>query len=58
MFKKYDADNSGTLDPQEMTYFFNDLFKSLNINKVVTQEEALQSIRAIDQNFDGGIDRA
>lgn len=36
VFKKYDADNSGTLDPQEMTYFFNDLFKSLNIPKVVT----------------------
>ena len=41
-----------------MTYFFNDLFKRLNINKVVTLEEALQCIRAIDENFDGGIDRA
>jgi hypothetical protein len=36
VFNKYDTDRSGNLDVKEMTFFFNDLFKSLNINKVVT----------------------
>ena len=31
IFGKYDLDNSGTLDSKEMTLFFNDLFKSLNM---------------------------
>ena len=31
VFSKYDTDNSGTLDEEEMTYFFNDLFKILGI---------------------------
>lgn len=35
VFSKYDVDHSGTLDSQEMTYFFNDLFRALNINIIV-----------------------
>ena len=40
-----------------MTLFFNDLFKSLNINVTVTKEQSLEAIRSIDQNYDGGIDK-
>ena len=40
-----------------MTYFFNDLFQSLGINVTVTQQQSLEAIRSIDQNFDGGIDK-
>lgn len=36
IFDKYDTDKSGALDSKEMTSFFNDLFKSLNINIIVT----------------------
>lgn len=41
IFDKYDVDKSGTLDQQEMTKFFNDLFKSLNINVSVNEQQAL-----------------
>lgn len=37
IFDKYDTDSSGTLDEDEMTFFFNDLFKSLNMNIVVNR---------------------
>lgn len=37
IFTKYDIDRSGTLDSQEMTLFFNDLFKSLSINIIVNE---------------------
>jgi EF-hand domain len=36
IFDKYDTDRNGTLDPYEMTLFFNDLFRTLNINQTVT----------------------
>ena len=38
VFDKYDVDKSGTLDTDEMTVFFNDLFKQLNISKTVNKE--------------------
>ena len=41
VFDKYDADKSGTLDQKEMTNFFNELFKSLNINMIVNETQAL-----------------
>ena len=58
IFDKYDLDGNGVLDEQEMTFFFNDLFKSLNINVTVTKEQSLEAIRSIDQNDDGGIDKS
>ena len=57
IFSKYDKDNSGTLDSQEMTLFFNDLFKSMGLNTTVTEEQSLETIREIDQNFDGAVDK-
>ncbi len=57
VFNKYDTDRSGTLDCQEMTYFFNDLFKSLGMNVNINQSQAMDAIRSIDKNFDGAIDK-
>lgn len=57
VFINYDKDQSGTLDPNQMTNFFNDLFKSLGIPMVITQKQAMESIRSIDSNFDGKIDK-
>jgi len=37
IFDKYDTDKSGTLDEDELTYFFNDLFKELGIGTSVTK---------------------
>lgn len=41
VFNKYDTDRSGTLDEDEMTNFFNDLFQSLGIQATVNKEQAL-----------------
>ena len=56
-FEKYDTDKSGTLDEQELTYFFNDLFKLLGTNVTVTREQSLEAINSIDQNSDGSVDK-
>lgn len=57
VFNKYDADRNGSLDVKEMTLFFNDLFRNLNINVVVTEAQSLQAIKSIDDNSDGLVDR-
>ena len=58
VFNKYDTDRNGSLDVHEMTLFFNDLFKNLGINTTVTEAQALEAIRSIDDNSDGMVDRA
>lgn len=41
-----------------MTAFFNDLFKSLNMNIVVNEQQALEAIKSIDANYDGTVNKA
>lgn len=36
-FAEFDKDNSGTLDPDEMTLFFNKLFERLGTPKSITK---------------------
>lgn len=48
VFNRYDTDRNGSLDVQEMTLFFNDLFRTLQINIVVTDKESMEAIRTID----------
>lgn len=57
VFNKYDLDKNGTLDEQELTYFFNDLFKALNIPSQINQQQTLEAIKSMDQNSDGNIDK-
>ena len=57
IFSRYDTDNSGTLDSHEMTFFFNDLFKALNINQTITHQDSQNAIRSIDQNNDGSVSK-
>jgi Ca2+-binding EF-hand superfamily protein len=57
IFNRYDTDKNGTLDSQEMTVFFNDLFKSLNINIIVTEAQSIEAIKSIDMNYDGKVDK-
>lgn len=40
-----------------MTNFFNDLFRSLNINIIVTEDQALEAIKSIDANYDGSVSK-
>lgn len=53
VFNRYDTDRNGSLDVQEMTLFFNDLFRTLEINITVTDKESMEAIRTIDENSDG-----
>lgn len=57
VFNKYDTDGNGGLDVQEMTLFFNDLFKKLGINTTVTEAQSMEAIKSIDDNSDGMVDR-
>lgn len=41
-----------------MTKFFNDLFKSLNINITVNDQQALEAIKSIDADYDGTVNKA
>ena len=41
-----------------MTFFFNDLFKSLGMPGNITKAQSLEAIRSIDQNYDGGVDKS
>jgi hypothetical protein len=41
-----------------MTCFFNDLFQSLSMNIQVNEQQAVEAIQSIDQDFDGKVDRA
>ena len=48
VFNKYDTDRNGTLNVQEMTQFFNELFRNLNINTTVNEAQTMQAIQSID----------
>jgi Ca2+-binding EF-hand superfamily protein len=41
VFDRYDTDKNGTLDVHEMTLFFNDLFRTLQIGVTVNEEQSL-----------------
>ena len=53
VFARYDRDRSGTLDPQELAGFFNDLFQMTGNPTRINQMQAMQAIRMIDSNSDG-----
>ena len=53
VFMKYDTDNNGSLDVNEITVFFNDLFRSLNMNVQINQYQAIEAVREIYKDFDG-----
>ena len=53
VFANYDRDRSGTLDPNELAGFFNDIFQMTGNPTRINQNQAMQAIRAIDSNSDG-----
>lgn len=57
MFAYYDRDRTGFLDLNELANFYNDLFTRMNDPRRLTQQQAYDTFRAIDSNFDGRIDR-
>ncbi len=57
IFKKYDKDNSGTLDSKELAKFMTNLYKSMGLKREATQEDALELIRKVDINGDGKMNK-
>ena len=53
VFMMFDRDRSGTLDPNELGNFFNQVFGRLGWPMRINQMQALQAMRAIDRNGDG-----
>jgi hypothetical protein len=47
----------GTLNPTEMTSFFNDLFRSLNIPLALTAPQSLDAIKAVYPAYNGTVNR-
>ncbi len=58
VFGYYDRDRTGFLDINEIANFYNDLFARVNDPRRLTQQQAYDTFRAIDTNFDGRIERA
>ena len=58
IFARYDWDYSGTLDAAELAIFFNDLYRMMGINQVVSVPEAQQALKLIDTNYDGRASKA
>ena len=57
IFSRYDANSLGTLNPAEMTNFFNDLFRSLNIPLVLTPQQSLDAIKTVYPAYNGAVNR-
>lgn len=57
IFSRYDSNSSGTLNPTEMTNFFNDLFQSLNIPLVLNTTQSIETIKAVNPSYNGTVTR-
>jgi len=53
VFVKYDRNQSGGLDCNELSMFFNDIFTMTGNPTRVNSQQAMDAMRAIDQNGDG-----
>lgn len=58
VFQKYDRDYSGTLDPNELYLFFNDIFAMTGSSYRVQPQQAISVMKAIDRNYRNGDGRA
>lgn len=57
IFAGYDKNSNGTLNPTEMTNFFNDLFKSLGIPLILNPQQSLDAIKAVHPTYNGTVNR-
>jgi len=58
VFSKYDADNSNSLDSNEVTNLINDALKHMKANRQVSKTEVEQFVTAVDKSGDGKIQKA
>lgn len=57
LFPRFDANNSGGLDVNELGNFFNASFRELGYNITVTQEDAMKAMAKLDKNADRTVNR-
>jgi hypothetical protein len=57
VFNTYDRDRSGTLDPNELVAFFNDVLSMMGYPIRVNQFQVMQTMRSIDRNSDGRVNK-
>jgi len=57
VFSKYDADNSNSLDSNEVTNLINDALKHMKANRQVSKAEVDQFVAAVDKSGDGKIQK-
>lgn len=53
VFMRYDRDRSGTLEPNELAGFFNDLYAMMGSPMRINMYQAQQAMMQIDRNGDG-----
>jgi hypothetical protein len=57
IFNRYDTNTAGRLNPTQMTSFFNDLFRSLEINVQLTTQQSLDAIKVVYPHYNNAISR-
>jgi len=57
IYEKYDSDNSGSLDLEEIERLMNDIYTKLGKSQRASDQEIRFFIRSIDQNGDGLIQK-
>lgn len=53
VFSRYDRNYSGSLDVNELSFFFNDIFALTGSPYRINQQQAYAAMRIIDKNGDG-----
>ena len=55
LFKKYDRDNSGYVEGNEIYQMFNDLGRELSFKKNYSNQDIDNILKSIDRNQDGRV---
>ena len=57
IFNLYDQDKSGFLNSGNITNFFNDLFRSVDVQLTLTAEQSREAIQAVYPNYTNQISK-
>ncbi len=57
IYSRYDTNSTNSLNPTEVTGFFNDLFRSLNLQMVLVPQQSVEIIKLIYPTYNGYINR-
>ena len=51
IYNNYDSEKTGSLNSHNITNFFNELFRSVDVPLVLTPEQSFEAIRTIYPSF-------